>query len=77
MSDLDAAMTAAKRVGGKRPQLDQVLEQLAAEDARQLLEVYLPDRKYSAPQISRALAMLGVSFSRHAIFEWRARNVPR
>lgn len=77
MSALDAAMDAAKRTGGHRPQLDQVLEQLAPEDARQLLEVYLPDRRYSAPQISRALATLGVSLSRHAISEWRARNVPR
>lgn len=77
MGSLDDAMSAAERRGGHRPQLEIVLEQLDPKDRAQLLEVYLPDRRYSAPQIARALASLGLTLSRAAISEWRAKHVPR
>ena len=77
MGSLDDAMSAAERSGGHPRQIDRVLAELDPDDARKLLEVYLPDRRYSAPQISRALAALGVKLSRAAIADWRAKNVPR
>lgn len=77
MGSLDDAIQAAERKSGHRSQLELVLEQLDPDDAKQLLEVYLPDRRYSAPQIMRALASLGLSLSRSSIADWRAKNVPR
>jgi hypothetical protein len=77
MGSLDDAMSNAARKGGHRSQLDILLEQLDPEDARQLVEVYLPDRRYSSPQISRAVDALGFTLSRAAIADWRAKNAPR
>jgi hypothetical protein len=70
-------MQDAARQGGHPRQIDRVLAELDPEDARKLIEVYLPDRRYSSPQITRALAALGVTFSRAAIADWRAKHVPR
>lgn len=77
MGALDDAIGEAARRGGHRSQLEVVLEQLDPEDAKQLLEVYLPDRRYSSPQISRALNKLGFQLSRSAIADWRAKHAPR
>lgn len=77
MGSLDDAIEAAARKGGHRPQLDIVLEQLDPDDARKLLEVYLPDRQYSVPQIMRALEAMGLRLSRSAIADWRARHASR
>jgi hypothetical protein len=77
MGDLDDAMEAAHLGREQRSQIDAALAQLDEADARKLLEVYLPDRRYSAAQICRALQSLGIRVSRHAIADWRARHVPR
>lgn len=77
MGALDDAMGAAERIGGQRSQLEQVLDELEPDDAKRLLEVYLPDLRYSAPQISRALAAMGYRLSRHSIAAWRNRHAPR
>jgi len=74
---LDEAMRAAARKGGHTSQLDQLLAVLDPADAKQLLEVYLPDRRYSAPQISRAIEALGYRLSRSAIAAWRDQHAPR
>lgn len=77
MGSLDDAIQNAERRSGHTPQLEVVLQALDPADAKKLLNVYLPDRRYSAPQISRALAELGHTLSRSAIAEWRAKHAPR
>lgn len=77
MGALDDAMLAAQRKGGHPRQLDRIMEQMDADDAKKLVEVYLPDRAYSVPQIVRALNQLGFTVSRSAIADWRTRHAPR
>ena len=75
MGALDDAMEEANRIGGHRNRLEVVLEEMNPEDAKKLLEVYLPDKRYSVPQIVRALRSLGYDINRSSVASWRVKHV--